>query len=106
MNYQVLLLKSDIEQAYLLQQISVKRAWKSVEREQMKRITKDNDFIQIISGIRRCGKSTLLHQLMETYQKIAYFNFEDPRVVSFEVTDFAKLDEIMPVDGHASVFFQ
>ncbi|HMM10802.1 MAG TPA: ATP-binding protein [Bacteroidales bacterium] len=52
--------------------------------------------IEVISGIRRCGKSTLMKQIMQQYhQKPAYFNFEDPRVFGFEVKDFVKLDEVI-----------
>lgn len=99
-----MLLRSEIEQAYLLQQKGLAKVRKTIEREQLKNISVDNDFVQVISGIRRSGKSTLLYQLMETYQEVAYFNFEDSRVVNFEVGDFSKLDEIIP-DSTEAYFF-
>ena len=48
----------------------------------------------IISGIRRAGKSTLLHQLSKRIINFHYLNFEDPRLTKFGLNDFEKLDEI------------
>jgi AAA+ ATPase superfamily predicted ATPase len=48
----------------------------------------------IISGIRRCGKSTLLLHLINQVKQSHYFNFEDSRVASFEISDFEKLENI------------
>jgi len=46
----------------------------------------------IISGIRRCGKSTLLRQLMQRDStNIVYLNFEDPRLATFDFSDFERL---------------
>ena len=52
-----------------------------------------NNFAMIVSGIRRCGKSTLLHQILQNeYPEALYFNFDDPRLFDFEMIDFSKLD--------------
>ena len=44
----------------------------------------DSDLIKIITGIRRCGKSVVLEQIMEEIKKktanVIYLNFEDKRV--------------------------
>ncbi|MDE1824972.1 MAG: ATP-binding protein [Candidatus Micrarchaeota archaeon] len=48
----------------------------------------------IISGIRRAGKSTLLHQLSKRFANFHYLNFEDPRLSDFGLNDFEKLDEL------------
>jgi len=53
----------------------------------------DNPFIIIISGVRRCGKSTLLKQIMKINQGY-YLNFDDDRLINFTVNDFQKLVEI------------
>lgn len=98
-----MLLKSEIEQAYTLQQ-RIPLSGKMVGREQGRVLELGNDFIQVISGIRRSGKSTLLRQVMAGYDTVAYFNFEDPRLTSFEVSDFPKLDEIIP-DTTQAYFF-
>ena len=45
------------------------------------------DVALVIQGVRRCGKSTLLGQLMERYeldrQRCLFVNFEDPRLAGF-----------------------
>ena len=66
----------------------------NIEREALKKIEIKIPFVIVLSGIRRCGKSTLLKQLMKRAKDFHYFNFEDTRVVDFEVEDFQKLDEI------------
>lgn len=49
----------------------------------------------IITGIRRCGKSTLLQQINSTArQPSVYLNFEDPRLAGFDLNDFNRLHEI------------
>ena len=51
--------------------------------------------IVIITGIRRCGKSTLLQQIRTTQtEKDYYINFDDERLVSFKVEDFQMLLEV------------
>jgi len=67
------------------------------------------DFLQsfalIITGIRRCGKSTLLRQIMETDNRIKLFlSFEDPRLFNFELSDFEILDRIIENSKCESLF--
>jgi predicted AAA+ superfamily ATPase len=63
-------------------------------------------FAVVLSGIRRCGKSTLLRQVMATTNSSYYFNFEDPRATSFELNDFQKLEEIFRDEyGESSNYF-
>ncbi|PIN88523.1 AAA family ATPase [Candidatus Pacearchaeota archaeon CG10_big_fil_rev_8_21_14_0_10_35_13] len=54
-----------------------------------------DSFALIITGVRRCGKSTLLLQLMKNQRISYYLNLEDPRLEGFELKDFNKLEEIM-----------
>ena len=65
-----------------------------VEREKAKELKLNLQFALILSGVRRSGKSTLMRQLMKKVKDSYYFNFEDPRVINFEVSDFQKLDEV------------
>ena len=60
----------------------------------------------IITGVRRCGKSTLLQQLMKEQRHCHYFNFEDQRVASFELSDFERLEEVLvEINPKAHTFF-
>ena len=50
--------------------------------------------IVVISGIRRCGKSTLLNQIRnENVEKDYYMNFDDERLIRFSVEHFQILYE-------------
>ena len=60
----------------------------------------------IVSGIRRCGKSTLLFQLLkERYPDALYLNFEDPRLYEFERKDFVRLDKVIGDTGSKVLLF-
>jgi len=59
-----------------------------------KPITEDSE-IFVLSGVRRCGKSTLLHEIRSTQNESDYFfNFDDERVLKFTVNDFQILTEL------------
>lgn len=51
----------------------------------------------MISGVRRCGKSTILTQMADAYlgEKFFYFNFEDERLLTFTPKDFSLLHEVL-----------
>ena len=60
----------------------------------------------IVSGIRRCGKSTLLQQLNKKLNTNSiYLNFEDPRLAGFDMSDFNRLHEIAVKNGIEVYFF-
>lgn len=66
----------------------------SIEREKIKEIKAEESFAIILSGVRRCGKSTLLRQMIQKSKNFYYFNFEDPSAVNFELADFEALDQV------------
>jgi predicted AAA+ superfamily ATPase len=51
--------------------------------------------ILIISGIRRCGKSTLIKNKFLHAENSLYLNFEDPRLINFDLSDFSRLEDLM-----------
>ncbi|MEK7504423.1 MAG: ATP-binding protein [Patescibacteria group bacterium] len=53
--------------------------------------------ITVITGLRRVGKSTLLAQIANKYLKDGYYfvNFEDERLLNFQVKDFDLLHETL-----------
>ncbi len=62
----------------------------------------------VVSGVRRCGKSTLLNQVINDHYKkgVYYLNFEDERLVDFSVEDFNDLYEtFLELYGEKKVFF-
>jgi len=62
--------------------------------------------ISVISGIRRCGKSTLLKQIAKNYSDHYYFNFEDERLLDFKAQDLNVLYEVfLELYGEQKVFF-
>jgi len=62
--------------------------------------------ISIITGIRRCGKSTLMKQIADSGGDFYYFNFEDERLLDFKSTDFNSLLEVfLELYGERKIVF-
>jgi len=61
----------------------------------------------IISGVRRCGKSTLLMQMMQGMEDetVLYLNFESPQLYEFSLSDFSRLDHMITQKGVNTLFF-
>ncbi|MCK4348047.1 MAG: AAA family ATPase, partial [Thermoplasmatales archaeon] len=82
----------------LLEQNQIKIPPDTIPREVQTHVNKfrDTPIIVIISGIRRSGKSTLLHQIRSKYKNNSYYvNFDDERFVDFTVNDFQTLYEVL-----------
>jgi predicted AAA+ superfamily ATPase len=91
-----MILKSDIAIAFKQQQLLLEGKPNGELREKLAQVNLSKEFVLIITGIRRCGKSTLMQQLINKLQgSVAFFNFEDPRIFGFEISDFVKLDEVI-----------
>jgi len=64
------------------------------------------NFALIISGIRRCGKSTLLQQLINKQKnKVFFLNFDTPKLFNFELNDFEIIDLIVEENESKVLFF-
>ncbi len=61
--------------------------------------------ITVISGIRRSGKSTLLLQIMQEYKEFSYMNFDDERLINFDVSDFQTLLSVFAKFTKSKVVF-
>lgn len=68
-----------------------------VEREILVEIMRwmNDPRILILSGVRRCGKSTVLKQIMMNTQHYCYINFEDERFLSFKAEEFEMINEVL-----------
>ncbi len=76
-----------------------------VNRDLSKNIISSPKII-VITGVRRCGKSTLLRQLSKHYKNYSYINFEDERLLDFTYRDFNNLLEIfLSFDPKSKTFF-
>jgi predicted AAA+ superfamily ATPase len=80
-----------------------------VERESFSDIKhlKNNPQIIIITGMRRCGKSTLM-QIIRQHETLSdyYINFDDDRLVQFQLEDFQALYELfIELYGVQKTFF-
>ncbi len=67
-----------------------------VERE--KTIPMNSNRIVVITGIRRCGKSTLLKHNIKNFDEAIFINFEDIRLEGFDKNDFLKIEKIATED--------
>ena len=75
-------------------------------REALANVPVADSFATIITGIRRCGKSTLLLQLLRRdYQDAIYLNFDDIRLSGFEVGDFTRLHKEIEKRAIKVLFF-
>jgi predicted AAA+ superfamily ATPase len=91
-----MILKEEIEAAIAGQRKVISKEHASTKREASDKIKPSSTHIEVITGIRRCGKSTLMRQIISESQAVfAYLNFEDPRIYGFEISDFPKLDEVL-----------
>jgi predicted AAA+ superfamily ATPase len=79
-----------------------------VRRELLDDILKwiKDDRVIILTGVRRCGKSTLLKEIMQNVSGWCYVNFEDERFLDFKAQDFEALNEILIEEyGNANIYF-
>lgn len=110
--------KNIIRQVLIEQKKEIKRVFqeKLILREIIPQAQKmfNSDLIKVITGVRRCGKSTLAHYLLKD-SKYGYINFDDERLIGVKtgnLNDFLEilhelegdfrflvLDEIQNVDG-------
>lgn len=75
-------------------------------REALENVPIVDNYATIITGIRRCGKSTLLLQLLKTkYTEVIYLNFEDIRLVAFNIEDFIRLQQEIDKRSIRVLFF-
>lgn len=99
---QIEFLREIIEQ----QRVAIGAKDAGMAREQLLTLPDNKSHALIVSGIRRCGKSTLLFQLLrERYPQAVYLNFDDPRLYDFGIDDFVKLDELIRESGSAVLMF-
>lgn len=101
-----MILKETLRTIVKSQRKGLEEAENGIVREKLDEIDTKVPFALVISGVRRCGKSTLLLQLIKKRGNFYYFNFEDPRTSAFEVGDFQKLNDVFIEEyGKADCYF-
>lgn len=88
------------------QKISFLKKDEKLIRHRLAAVPIAKNFVTIITGIRRCGKSVLLLQLLERhYTDALYLNFEDIRLSGFEADDFVRLQREIVLRKFNVLFF-
>jgi uncharacterized protein len=101
-----MLLKTEISKIVDSQAGFNKSAEKGLLRDSLYTLPVLSNHAVIITGIRRCGKSTLLNQLIsEKYPDAFFMNFSDNRLYGFENSDFSRLDEVIAESEKKDLFF-
>src|SRR3989344_9036142 len=95
-----------LKEVILLQREVLDKSDIGTRREEKKEATILDSFALIISGVRRCGKSTFLNQLIKKQKKAYYLNLEDPRLDGFDLADFNKTEIILKeIYGEGGAYF-
>ena len=100
--------KEQLRHLVIQQKTQIEKSGDFVERSIFSQVLAalDDNRVIILAGIRRCGKSTLLKQIMQARKDYCYVNFEDERLLSFRAEDFSILDEVLiEVYGPAGTYF-
>jgi len=95
-----------ILQVVTAQQANMKSKGLGQKRDAISYLPDLTSYALIVSGVRRCGKSTLLFQLLDDrYPDGLYLNFEDPRLFGFDLKDFVRLDKVIEQNGTNVLLF-
>lgn len=97
--------KDKLQKVIKSQREWIKKLDSGVKREILPDIKLSSSRALVISGIRRCGKSTLLKQILGKQKEFYYLNLEDPRLEGFELEDFDKAREIFKNLYSKGVYF-
>ncbi|MDR3171426.1 MAG: ATP-binding protein [Treponema sp.] len=97
---------SEIREVGVKQKVVLEARDSGLERTCLASLPDIQSHALIVSGIRRCGKSTLLHQFVKKLGRLFfYFNFDDLRLHDFSVADFQLLDRIIGESDTRLLFF-
>ena len=106
LNERGMILKTTIESVAEAQKANLSALELGLTRTALNKLPDITSHALIVSGVRRCGKSTLLHQLLrEKHPDAFYLNFEDTRLYDFEPSDFVRLDSLVTELGQTVLFF-
>ena len=88
------------------QKAEIEKKPEGLPRELLNDIPVIENFASIITGIRRCGKSTLMVQVLKKQENNGLFlSFEDIRLSGFETSDFSRLSAEIETRKVKTLFF-
>ncbi|MCL2192584.1 MAG: ATP-binding protein [Treponema sp.] len=97
---------SEIRDISAGQKLALERQEPGLKRQGLRHLPDIQSHALIVSGIRRCGKSTLLRQFVQELKRpFFYLNFDDIRLASFTGGDFALIDKAIEDSGARLIFF-
>lgn len=101
-----MLRQEQINRVIEAQKVNFLKVNSKLKRDFLEQVPIAKNFVTIITGIRRCGKSTLLLQVLKKkYKKALYLNFEDIRLTGFETGDFVRLHNLITSSKIKVLFF-
>ena len=97
---------SEIREISDAQKIALEQQEAGINRQTLPELPDILSHALVVSGIRRCGKSTLLRQFVRKLERpYFYLNFDDIRFASFSSADFALVDRVISDSGARLIFF-
>ena len=97
---------SDVIESVERQKIKLEEDDYEVEREMLCDLPKLDAHALVVSGIRRCGKSTIIKQFVKKNGEDFFFlNFEDVKFAQFCAQDYELLDIAIKESGNKILFF-
>jgi predicted AAA+ superfamily ATPase len=98
--------QSEIRDISASQRILLENQDSGIKRQILPELPDIQSHALVISGIRRCGKSTLLRQFVKKMKKpYFYLNFDDIRLAAFSHADFKLIDKVIADSGAQLIFF-
>jgi uncharacterized protein len=97
---------TEIQEISASQRLALEKQEQGLKRQLLSKLPDIQSHALVISGIRRCGKSTLLRQFVQKLEKpYFYLNFDDIRLTSFSHVDYKLLDIVIKDSGANLLFF-
>ena len=99
--------KSDLEVVISMQKEQLARVNNEIQRDILLSLPEETgNHALIISGVRRCGKSTLIKQMINREAYKAFFiNFDTPKLYNFDINDFEILDSVIAESNPQKLYF-
>jgi len=97
---------SEVKDISAAQKLALEQQEYGFKRQLLSELPDIQSHALVVSGIRRCGKSTLLRQFVKELKRpYFYLNFDDIRLAAFTHADFSLLDKTIADSDARLIFF-